>query len=383
MAGKPAARLGDTAMNCGDPADAPTGTVIAAGTVLINNMPAAKQGDKVVGVDVHIIMIPTPGGPVPTPLPHPFNGMIDGETISSVLIGGMPAAVVGSTASNVPPHIPQGGPFQKPPTNKAKIMIGSPNVLIGEGSGGGGGDGGTGGSTVAATALAVEIEEGHFLDAKFVDKGGKPITGLHYKLKDPAGNESSGVLTEKILQKGLTEGDCEIKLLGIKSAAWSQTNANVGDKVKLTVETIGLDDGEEAELEIFVIDSGFADKSFKKLPAKVDGDKVEIEWEFEVDEGWLTVQEDKKRKYSSPAYYFVARIGDIISRSNVLKYQDWIELELKDEDGNAVGGAEYSLHLPTGQIKKGNLDNNGYAKVEDIPPGKIKVTYDVRKGNSK
>ena len=42
----------------------------------------------------------------------------------------MPAAVVGSTADNMPPHIPQGGPFQKPPTNRAQIIVGSPTVLI-------------------------------------------------------------------------------------------------------------------------------------------------------------------------------------------------------------------------------------------------------------
>jgi uncharacterized Zn-binding protein involved in type VI secretion len=33
--GKPAARAGDTALNCNDPVDAPTGTVVAAGPVFI------------------------------------------------------------------------------------------------------------------------------------------------------------------------------------------------------------------------------------------------------------------------------------------------------------------------------------------------------------
>lgn len=39
-------------------------------------MPAVKHLDPVIGVDIHIVMIPTPGGPVPTPLPHPFIGMV-------------------------------------------------------------------------------------------------------------------------------------------------------------------------------------------------------------------------------------------------------------------------------------------------------------------
>lgn len=93
--------------------------------------PAAKQGDQVTATDTHIVMIPSPGGPVPTPLPHPFAGMLDGSLVSSVLIGGLPAAVQGSTATNTPSHIPQGGPFQVPPSNRATIQLGSATVTIG------------------------------------------------------------------------------------------------------------------------------------------------------------------------------------------------------------------------------------------------------------
>lgn len=92
--------------------------------------PAAKQGDRVIATDTHIIMVPTPGGPVPTPLPHPFTGQIDGSLSSNVNIQGKPAATQGSTATNTPSHVPQGGPFQKPPTNKATIMLGSATVFI-------------------------------------------------------------------------------------------------------------------------------------------------------------------------------------------------------------------------------------------------------------
>ncbi len=92
--------------------------------------PAAKQGDQVIATDTHIIMIPSPGGPVPTPLPHPFTGQLDGSLSSDVNIEGMPAAVQGSTATNMPSHIPQGGPFQKPPSNQATIQLGSATVLI-------------------------------------------------------------------------------------------------------------------------------------------------------------------------------------------------------------------------------------------------------------
>lgn len=95
-------------------------------------MPAAKMGDKIVALDTHIVMVPSPGGPVPTPLPHPFNGIIDSNCSTNVMIEGKPAATVGSMASNTPPHIATapGTTFQAPPTNKGNITIGSPTVMI-------------------------------------------------------------------------------------------------------------------------------------------------------------------------------------------------------------------------------------------------------------
>lgn len=94
--------------------------------------PAAKQGDQVVGVDTHIVMVPSPSGSVPTPLPHPFTGVINGNLSSDVNIMGMPAATVDSTAENTPSHIPTppGVSFQNPPANKATITMGSETVMI-------------------------------------------------------------------------------------------------------------------------------------------------------------------------------------------------------------------------------------------------------------
>jgi uncharacterized Zn-binding protein involved in type VI secretion len=95
-------------------------------------MPAAKKGDQVVGVDTHIVMVPSPAGPTPTPLPHPFAGLLDNGLSQDVKIMGQPAATVDSTASNQPPHIPTppGTAFQKGPANKATIKVGSATVKI-------------------------------------------------------------------------------------------------------------------------------------------------------------------------------------------------------------------------------------------------------------
>jgi uncharacterized Zn-binding protein involved in type VI secretion len=92
--------------------------------------PAARQNDSVQATDVHIILVSSPGGPVPTPTPHPFSGKLLQDLSTDVLIDGLPAATVGSVAQNIPPHIPQGGPFQTPPTNRGTVQTGSATVLI-------------------------------------------------------------------------------------------------------------------------------------------------------------------------------------------------------------------------------------------------------------
>lgn len=95
--------------------------------------PAAKQNDTAVGVDIHVVMVPAPpGSPVPTPLPHPFNGILDTNLSSDVKVEGMAAATVGSIATNTPPHIPTppGVSFQSPPDNKGDVTSGSTTVLI-------------------------------------------------------------------------------------------------------------------------------------------------------------------------------------------------------------------------------------------------------------
>jgi uncharacterized Zn-binding protein involved in type VI secretion len=59
-------------------------------------------------------------------------GIIDGNLSTNVTIMGMPAATVGSTATNTPPHFPTppGTVILVPPTNRGTIMMGSGTVMI-------------------------------------------------------------------------------------------------------------------------------------------------------------------------------------------------------------------------------------------------------------
>ncbi|RZO66329.1 MAG: type VI secretion system tip protein VgrG [Sandaracinaceae bacterium] len=54
---------------------------------------------------------------------------------------------------------------------------------------------------------------------------------------------------------------------------------------------------------------------------------------------------------------------------------DWIEIRLIDIEGNAVEGAEYLLQLPDGTERRGSLDSSGSARVEELPPGSVTVSF--------
>ncbi len=56
--------------------------------------------------------------------------------------------------------------------------------------------------------------------------------------------------------------------------------------------------------------------------------------------------------------------------------KSWIEVKLKDEHGQPMAGERYRVELPDNEtIAEGTLDENGYAKVTNIDPGKCKITF--------
>ncbi|MCC6526094.1 MAG: hypothetical protein IT373_25835 [Polyangiaceae bacterium] len=64
------------------------------------SQPAAKEGDEVVGSDIHVVMVPSPGGPVPTPLASPFKGKLTDGLSQTTCVDNQSVALEGSRAKN-------------------------------------------------------------------------------------------------------------------------------------------------------------------------------------------------------------------------------------------------------------------------------------------
>lgn len=95
--------------------------------------PAIVMGDKVTGVcAIHQIPNPASGAPQPSPAPLPFSAPLLQGLSTKVLIGGKPAAVLGSSGYNTPPHVGLHAtdPFMTPTLQVGRVISGSTTVLI-------------------------------------------------------------------------------------------------------------------------------------------------------------------------------------------------------------------------------------------------------------
>lgn len=345
--GKPAARMGDQTSH---------GGVITVGepTVLIGGMAAARVGD------MHTCPMQTPGTP---PIPHVGGPITLGSM--TVMIAKKPAARVGDMCT-----------CTGPPDS---IAMGCNTVLIGDSSAGGGAAGQTGGgSGETATSSSTDEVEQHYIDAKFVDKGGKPISGVQYKLKDPDGNETRGTLAGQVKRTGVSEGQYEVRLAAIKKAEWSSKKTKKSETVKMGAEVVGFDSGAKATFQVFRRDSNRADRPIDTISdVDVSGDTVEADWQYEYreEEGDPELGHRDTGRYSSPSFYFTVTIEDSKATSGTLRITDNLEIELKDDRGEAIANEEYVAYLASGEVRKGKLDSSGKATEKDVPPTRNQVVF--------
>jgi uncharacterized Zn-binding protein involved in type VI secretion len=357
--GKPAARIGDMTMHGGS-------IVVGCPTVLIGGMPAARLGD------MHVCPMMTPGTP---PIPHVGGPVSLGST--GVLIGGQPAARMGDMCVCVGPP--------------DSVALGCMTVLIGEAGGGGGGGGGGGAASgaSAANASAAVAQQGnlesttkreHWVEFQFVDKAGLPVGGVQYKFADPGGKESEGVLKlDGIVRRdALPSGQCKLQLFSVSNARWSKKKAQVGEKVKMTANVEGYPVGTPVLFQLYRRDIGRPDFSVSTEETITQPGKAEAEWEYQYEDDTKNVRKGEKKwlnGYSAPEYYFEVLVGRNKARSDLLGYRDYLEIELRDKDDKPIPNVEYVLYLPNGEIRKGKLDHNGFARQNGVPPGRCNVRF--------
>jgi hypothetical protein len=168
----------------------------------------------------------------------------------------------------------------------------------------------------------------------------------------------------------------------IKNLKWDKNEARRGDVLKITADILNTYESAEAKILIFEHDKDGAHNLITSLKAYVKNQKIETEWEFKYQEDTddIPTNEETENGYKNPEYFFRVDVGGVFADSGLLKFKDWIEIKLEDQEGNPLKDVSYKIKFSDGKTKDGKLDSDGYAKVENIPPGKYTIDFEDVKG---
>ncbi|MGA1870936.1 MAG: hypothetical protein ACMUJM_20560 [bacterium] len=216
--------------------------------------------------------------------------------------------------------------------------------------------------------------KGHWIEFQFIDKAGHPVSGIPYMVTGSDGKVSKSTLQQdgRVKRNFPMAGQCKVTLFGVQNARWSVDEASVGEKVRLTADIEGFEEGNPALFHIFRRDIKGPDHLVATITSKTKEENIEAEWEYRYpDDGGKRA----RKGYSSPQYYFEAIVEGIKARSGLLYYKDYIEIELMDEDEHPLAYEEYILYFSDGSVRKGKLDGKGYKKEENCPPGYYQILF--------
>lgn len=170
----------------------------------------------------------------------------------------------------------------------------------------------------------------------------------------------------------------------VKKMEWSAPEARRGDTIVLKADIEKVENGTEVLVTIYEYDDDGAHDKITELNGTIEDFKMEIPWEYEYHEDTdeIPTQEEIERyggSYNPPEYFFVIDINGFKygenQESGILKFKDYVELELVNAAGEPIPNIEYEITLPDGSKQDGQLDENGKARIDGIPPGVIEVKY--------
>ena len=121
--------------------------------------------------------------------------------------------------------------------------------------------------------------------------------------------------------------------------------AMIGAEVTLTADASQIATGSSVEINIYEKDTNSPDDFIETIKGKVTNGKVEGKWKViyvEDDDDEDSEKEMLEKGYTLPEYIFTIKSnGEESEQSPLLNVQDYIEIRLKDEDGNPIADAKY------------------------------------------
>ncbi|HOP07523.1 MAG TPA: hypothetical protein PLF13_09550 [candidate division Zixibacteria bacterium] len=167
---------------------------------------------------------------------------------------------------------------------------------------------------------------------------------------------------------------------------WSAQEARRGDTLTLSANITGVRDGNEVTITIYEHDQDSAHDRITQFPTTVRGGSIAARWQYEYHEDTdeLATQEELDNyggSYNPPEYFFTIKVFaaefGLGQESGLLTFKDYAELLGEDAFGSPLRNGEYIMKLADGSERRGQLNEDGYARVEDLPPGGYEVEFNA------
>lgn len=297
----------------------------------------AAQDDRVMGMDVHIMVIPSGPSTTTVPLPHPFIGKLDDGLSDDVSIGDKKAALKGSKAKHddsMHMQLPGTIKFQNNPKKEGEITGGtSPSVKI---------DGKE--AAVIGSLVTTCNDIGARNNSTVIAAGaGMPMPAII--------NPSN---TEAFERERREQENREPKLSSVK---WSAESVEEGEVAELTASVQDIADGNMVSLLVFPEGKGPEDSvpiaSFQRT---VKGGSLSVKWSYRANRSGMPPEKN-------PRFVFTAHCAwcSFGKSSNALEVRlarpEITKAEWRDMDGNPTSeglvGKALRLHAETKDMEGG------------------------------
>jgi len=211
-----------------------------------------------------------------------------------------------------------------------------------------------------------------------------------FDIPDDIDLEDAAYFEAELSQLGLSDESNRIPTAPAVVASnmkWSASEARRGDILTLTADIEGCDDDTDAKITIYEYDEDKVHDKIVDLVTVVKENKIEVMWEYEYHEDTDEVPTDEELKkygksYNPPEYFFVIEIDGqkfgLEQESKLLNFKDYVEVHLEDENNQPMENQDFKLYLPDGTEKDGTTDEEGYARIEGVPPGPYTIAFPNR-----
>lgn len=301
----------------------------------------AVEGDKVVGMDTHIMVVPSGNGTATVPLPHPFMGKLADKLSKDVKIKDKSCATKDSVAKHddsMHMQLPGTIKFQNNPKKEGKVTGGTSSKVKINGKE----------AAVIGSQVSTCNDMGMQNNSTVIAMGASiPMPAII----NPANTEE--------WERGQEEK--EKKEPKFSEVKWASTGCEEGEEVELTANVQDIADGNMVTLQVFPEGKGPEDSiPVIRFPLTVKGGSVSAKWSYRGNQNEMPPE-------SNPRFVFSAHCAwcNFEKSSNSLEVKlrrpEITSVEWRDENGESISKGKLDgkvyLHIETKDIEDGEVAN--------------------------